>query len=215
LFQITWGNSSGARFPPSVSSSDVFVKILGTTKELLALEIRRPTLSKRPLLEVSNARDLLGPTPPPRHFVEELLGGKSAYETISAPDKVQAWLLTSLSYARDPREKKDRTGPVELSPALAIVFADVFLNFDSYRWSRARGVAKACVVDYGARLRFTRGSDVVDICLCYECDILEVRYKGQSQSEDFDDAHNRLVKSLQAVFPNDRIVQGLPLHGRN
>jgi hypothetical protein len=151
---------------------------------------------------------LLGPPPPPRHFVEELVGGRDAYETVAAPDQVEAWLLTN-SYddeSESCRRKKERAGPVRLSAGLAQKFSSALLDFDTYVWSLDR---KGCIVNYGARLRFTRGSDAVEFLLCYECDVLSVSHAGQAHSADFDCGRAALVAALQEAFPRDKVVTQL------
>ena len=185
--------------------SPVFVELLGTTRELIELKINDPSLMQRPALQLTNADQLLGPTPPPQHFVEEFVGGKDAYETIAKPDKVEVWLLTP----GIEHPKVDRAGPVKLTAATAKAFSDALLNFDSYLWN----VGKQCIMDEGARLRFTRGADTVDIRLCYQCDMLTVAHNGTTKMGDFDNAHDALAKALQAAFPNDETVKNLPLKG--
>jgi len=193
--------------PPN-SRCPAFVEVMGTTKELIELTINDASLIKRPALQITNAAELLGPTPPPQHFVEEFLGGREAYETIARPDKVEAWLLTSRSSGAS---KRDRAGPVKLTPQTSRMFSDVLLNFDSYRW----GVTKNCVMDEGARLRFTRTNGIVDVRLCYECDMLTVSHNGSTKHGDFDPGHNSLVKALQLAFPKDQIVATLKLKGKS
>ena len=228
LFMIGWGEDSRSKIvremlrtnppparadrpnrpfrePPPSSSCPVFIEILGTTKELIELTINDESLFKRKALQLTNAAELLGPLPPPRHFVEELVGGKEAYETIARPDKVEAWLLTS-SYASGTfQEKKDRVGPVKLKQEVARKFSDELLSFDSYFWR----VGKGCMPDYGVRLRFTRSSDTVEFILCYECDILQVTHNSKTQEGNFDPAHAKLVNAIKSVFPNDEAIRNL------
>jgi hypothetical protein len=78
------------------SSNCVFVKILGTTRELLELTVNDASLLNRKPLELPNRSDLLGPLPHPRHFVEKLMGGPVGYETVANPDRVEACLITPL-----------------------------------------------------------------------------------------------------------------------
>lgn len=215
LFMIGWGDSpAGARLralagriPPGRMSA-VSVEILGTNKELISLEIQEPDVLQRPLLQVTNAEELFGSSPPPRHFVEELVGGTDAYETVAAPDRVEAWLLTSsrASESETYRKKKERAGPVRLNRELTQKLSSALLDFNTYVWSLGR---KACIINYGARLRFTRGSDTVEFLLCCECDVLSVSHAGRSQSADFDRGRDALVKALQAAFPRDKIVNQL------
>jgi hypothetical protein len=141
-----------------------------------------------------------------RARVEQLVGGKEAYETITAPDKIEVWLLPSSWADGTFREKKDRKGPVVLEPETTTAFSKALLDFNSYYWD----VAKACIADYGVRLHFTRGKDTVEFLLCYECAMLEVTYNGQTQSKDFNEhCYDKLVKATQAVFPEDQVLQNL------
>ena len=200
LFEIAWGN----RQPPTEFLNPVRVKILGTSKELLALDIRDDSIFQGTPLLVTNASQLLGPIPFPQHFVEELVGGVAAYAAVAFPEKVEAWLLTS--YADEAsRENAPRTKAIQLSPAKAKRFSDPLLGFDSYQWT----ATKMCSPDFGLKLRFTRGKEVVEFRLCYECDILEVTYGGKTKTENFDFAHNQLRKAIQSIFPNDNKVQGI------
>ncbi len=221
LFMVGWGNrpignpavKEVRTLPPGPTRSAVFIEILGTTKEVIEFEIREPSLLKRPPLQLANAAELLGPTPPPRHFVERLFGGKDAYETVAAPNHAEVWLLTSNESGSG---KRDRAGPVTLKSAAAKAFSDPLLDFNSYLW----GMVKNCIPDYGARLRFTRGKDVVDVRLCFECDMLEVTFNGvvqdgRAQGENFDKAHDALVRALQSVFPHDDVVRSLRIKHPN
>jgi hypothetical protein len=220
LFMIGWGeepeipnlpeqlrqlNRPRPNRPPS-DRSPVYVELLGTTRELLELKINDASLFTRPALQLADADKLLGPTPPPKHFVEELVGGPEAFQTIASPDKVEAWLLASDS-GHGGFKKKDRTGPLQLKPENAKAFSDALIDFNSYLWN----VSKDCIMDPGARLRFTRGKDVVDIWLCYECDMLAIIYGGKTKFTDFDPAHKTLVRALQTAFPKDQVVQSLRL----
>jgi hypothetical protein len=218
LFQIGWGGNGAPRriLTPQRpgSNSAVLVEILGTTTELIRLQIRAANLSRRPALQLTNAEELLGPVPEPRHFVEELFGGRVAYETIANPDHVQAWLLTS-SYAEPSlHQKEDRAGPINLTRTAAKAFSETLLDFDSYSWARARGQQKGCIIDYGARLRFTRDQDFVDVHLCFECGVIGISYQGHARQEDFDPSYDALVRALQAVFPSDPVVRKLQRRSR-
>jgi hypothetical protein len=220
LFMIGWGDGPSdalirdrlkqlprpmpRRRPPSYQSP-VFIEILGTTKEVVELNVQDSSFWNRPPLKLTNAAELLGPLPPPRHFVEELVGGPEAYQTIQFPDKVQVWLLTSTHDDDTARGNKDRTGPLQLKTVQAKTFSTALLNFDTYVWQGEKG----CIVDYGARLKFTRGNDTVEVRLCFQCNILEFSHKGSSKFRDFDYGRDPLVKALQSAFPNDTVVKNL------
>lgn len=218
LFRVGWGSRPpnalrvSPRMLPDSVSSWAFVEILGTTKELVELRINNPVFLKRPRLHLPNADELLGPLPPPRRFVEKLVGGTDAYETIEKPDKVEAWLLRSAYDSDGHREKLERAGPVKLTVGAAKDFAAVLLDFDSYIWC---GPSKKCKLDCGARLGFRRGNDSVDVHLCYECDILRFTHQGRSQLKDFGPARDALVRAIQGAFPEDKVVKNLRLRHPN
>ena len=204
LFQVSWG----ARSPTMDVFSPVFVKVLGTTPEVLEFHVRPPMRSRRAALRLTNAEALLGPLPPPRHFVEELFGGTAAYETVASPDKVEAWLLAS----QFPEENDDavarpdvRTAPKLVPKKLAADYAKALLDFNTYHWT----VVKACLPDYGLKLAFTRSGKTVEARVCFECGIVEIVSDGKARTENFDFGHNGLVAATKALFPKDRVVQSL------
>jgi hypothetical protein len=207
LFEIGWGES---RLDSILSECPVYMKILEVTKEMVDFGLHDTSFSKRSELLLTNAEELLGPLPPPRHFVEKLIGGPEAYRTVESPDKVEAWLLTRVFIDEMSLEYRNRSGPLQLNASETKMFSDTLLDFDRYSW---RPDPKKCFIDYGARLRFTRGNDIVGVRLCYACDVVEFSHKGKAQTGDFDPGHNPLVKALQSVFPEDGIARSLKLYG--
>ena len=201
VFRFGWGDSPNQR---PHSCDPVYLELRGDEKRLRGLHINDQSFFTSPPMVLTNSSELLGPLPSPRHFVEELVGGKDAYETIFHPERVEAWLLTSFA-DEDSRENKPRTKAIQLSPAQVKSFYDPLLGFDSYQWT----ATKMCLPDFGLKLCFTRGKKTVEFRLCYECDILEVTFGGKTKSENFDFAHNRLVKAIQSIFPKDKKVQAI------
>jgi len=192
--------------PPS-RMSPVYMEILGTTREIIELDVCDESLFKSAPLQLTNAAELLGPLPPKSHFIEGMVGGKDAYKTVALPDEVEAWLLNGRGAGENIDPLANRTGAVELKTVDAKQFSDALLNFDSYSW----GTAKMCSPEFGVRLRFTRGGDTVEFLLCYECKILEVSHNGkiQTQEMNFDYAEAALVKAIQSVFPDDNAIKKL------
>lgn len=213
LFLIGWESQrqlSMNRLQRPGGLDPVFVEILGTTKELLSLHIRDTNFFLQPPLILTNAGELLGPLPPPRHFVEEFLGGKTAYETVANPDKIEAWLLNTYEDYHEKGLPTERMGPKKLTSGIFgtgidKTFSNILLDFNSYAWTEM----KLCSPDFGLRLRYTRGKDVVEFQLCYDCDILEVSHNGHVQQENFDFIHNKLVKAAQSAFPLDGKIRKL------
>ena len=205
IFEVSWGNQ------PSLvlGMNPIFVKIYGSTKEIISFGFRRDLLKQipfdAPALEVTNTAKLLGALPPPEHFVSKLFGGSAAYETIRSPDYVEAWLLNSATDQREQGKLAERVGPKKLGGHAAKLFSDALLDFNSYAWTEM----KLCSPDFGLRLRFTRGNDKVEFIFCYDCDILEVTHNGHLQQENFDFVHNKLVKAAQNAFPWDGVITKL------
>ncbi|HXI51724.1 MAG TPA: hypothetical protein VNH84_09470 [Candidatus Saccharimonadales bacterium] len=204
LFQISWG----VRPPPADFWSPVRVKLLGSTKQLLELDINDTTLLRRPRLMVTNKAALLGPLPPPRHFVEQLFGGREAYETVASPEQVEAFLLNSRIREEESKLPEIRQGPTRVDLDKARRLSDALLDFDTYQWS----AVKLCSPDYGIKVRFVRGPSVVEALLCFECGIVAVTAKGAIRHENFDFNHNALVKVVQEIFPRDEEITRLELN---
>jgi hypothetical protein len=194
LFRVTWG---GGR------NSQASVEILGSTKQCQGLRISNAELFTGPPLRVTNAAALLGPLPPPQHFVEDFLGGKAAYDTVAAPDRVYAWLLTSQTDAS--QTKTNRTAAMAVDALTSQLISRALTNFASYAWLDE----KSCTPDYGVDLRFVKGAQNVDVLWCAECDHLLVTYNGQSAEKDCDGARPALVRAMQTIFPNDWIIRNL------
>jgi hypothetical protein len=209
IFRVTWGGGRTVKPGSSPTPVQVSVELLGSTKECIGLRIQNTEWLKAPPLRVTNAAALLGPAPPPQHFVEEFLGGKAAYETVAKPERVFAWLLTS---ATDGSESKtDRTTAIAVDATTAATFARTLTDFNSYSWLDE----KACAPDYEVRLRFVKGAENVDFLLCYDCDHLQVTHNSQMVEKDCDAARIALVQAIKAVFPVDEVIKNLKLLNPN
>jgi hypothetical protein len=202
VYMVNWSKTS--YLIPGMNP--VFVKIYGPTKGLLSLGFRGDMLGQIPFvsppLTVTNATALLGPLPPPDHFVKQLFGGGAAYETVQSPDYVEAWLLNTGPDEDEDGKQTVRVGPKKLWTWTAKSFSNILLDFNSYAW----GEMKLCAPDFGLRLRFARGDDHVEFLFCYNCDILEVAHNGHKRQENFDFAHDQLVGAVQSAFPWDGTV---------
>ena len=209
LFRVTWGGGRGPQPSSARTGVQVSVDILGSTKQCVGLHIQNPALFKGPPLQITNTAALLGPPPPPQHFVEQFLGGKAAYDAVAKPDRVAVWLLSS--QADDAGNKTDRTPPVAVDVNTIALLSRALTDFNSYSWVEEKG----CAPDYGVRLRFTRGGENVDVLWCYNCDHLQVTHNGQSAEQDCDEARSALVQAIKTVFPRDEIIRNLSLLNPN
>ena len=200
LFQITWGDKK----PPMDAFNPVRIKLLGTTREVLEFNLRDPSISRRPPLVLTNADELLGPLPPPRHFVQELIGGKSSYQTVASPDRIEASLLNQFSDEGTER-LSPRSKPFAVPTAQATRLSALLVDFDSYAWT----LQKMCSLDYGVKLTFIRKEQRIDVLLCLECDWLSFRADGREKGENFDFVHDDLARIVKELFPRDERIQKL------
>ncbi|MDB6026979.1 MAG: hypothetical protein JWM68_3202 [Verrucomicrobiales bacterium] len=210
VYLVAWGGGRESR-------DSVFVQFLGTTKEMVTLGMGGNFALNRPPLVLTNVEELLGPMPPPQFFVEELVGGKEVYAILENPEEVEIALLSKLEMDTNRlstlcgslfKPKVDRVGPIKLKPEAVKAFTDSLLSFDSYLW----GISNDCMSDFGARLKFKRGTNTVEVLLCYECDMVEIKHGFDipgPQPGHFDNAHGKLVKAIQDVFPQDQIIRDL------
>jgi hypothetical protein len=204
LFVISWGE----RPPPRDFMNAARVKLLGSTKELLELDVQEDAGWKRPRLVVTNKAELLGPLPSPRHFIEELFGGRETTRIVEAPEQVTGFVLNSRFDNEESTLPEIRRGPVSISKIAARQLTKILLDFDTYYW----GAMKLCDPDYGAKVRFSRGGKIVEVLFCFECDILEVTANGATRHADFNFNHNALAKIFKRIFPRDGKIQTLQIN---
>jgi hypothetical protein len=217
VFEIAWGDTRKETVLPSGikiqrprrqpdRNAPVFIKILGTTQEIIELHLGDHSLLKRPALKIDRAADLLGPIPSARHFVEQLFGGKTAYETIENPDDAEACLLWQDFAAGGIY--RDRPDSKRLTAEQAAQLAATLLDFDTYDWGLS-GWMNGCLVEFGVRIKFIKDRDTVEMRFCFTCNILEIVHKNHSRGEDFRHGRNALVMTIQSVFPEDQIIKNL------
>jgi hypothetical protein len=184
------------------------IEILGSTKQCLALRINSDLLAAPPL-QVTNAARLLGTPPPPQHFVEELLGGPSAYDTVAHPDHASAWLLGNPADGSDT--KVNRTPATAVDSATLPLLSRTLTDFNSYSWLAENG----CPADYGVRLQFAKGADNVEILWAADCDHLQITHEGHTTEKDCDAARVALIQAFKAIFPTDATINKLSLLNPN
>ncbi|OWK45465.1 hypothetical protein [Fimbriiglobus ruber] len=140
--------------------------------------------------------------------VTTLLGGPDAVTTIQKADKVEAYRLDPKPGAVEPAVVGDA---VPVPAPLATKIATALTADSTYAWDFAKG----CKPNYGVRLSFFRGSDRVDVFLCFECDLLRADHNGaRGAAKDFDPGRPAFVKAVKELFPKDPVVQALNEIGR-
>jgi len=118
---------------------------------------------------------------------------------------VEAFVLSSRFGEEESKLPGIRQGPIRAVRDKARRLSDVLLDFDTYQWT----VTKLCSPDYGVKVRFLRGTSLVEVLFCFECDILAVTANGATREENFDFNHNALVKVVQEIFPRDEKIARL------
>ena len=136
----------------------------------------------------------------------KLYGGDAGFAVLQKPERIEAFRVS------DPRRSNEpivTEGPVAVTGSVAQELVSVLSSHQPYGWDYAKG----CVPEWGARLSFYRGTDRVDILLCFQCDLLMVSLNGTQTTgdvEDFDPIRPQLVRAVKAIFPNDPELQALP-----
>jgi hypothetical protein len=96
----------------------------------------------------------------------------------------------------------------------------LFTDAKSYTWNHVpdeHGLVseKMCLPDYGVLLTFRDGKQVVQIALCFQCDLFAVFVGGGenprrvNSEEDFDLIRGQLIEVARALFPNDEEIRTL------
>ncbi|MEJ7594994.1 MAG: hypothetical protein WKF77_26000 [Planctomycetaceae bacterium] len=80
------------------------------------------------------------------------------------------------------------------------------LDASSYEWDSVKG----CIPTPGVLIQFKKGSEVVDVLFCFECDNLAAYYNGViAGGEDFDNARGTFLSVIKELFPDDNVIQEL------
>jgi hypothetical protein len=145
-------------------------------------------------------------TPAPTPELLKLYGGRNGFAVIQKPDRIEAFRVSDPKRSNEPIVTE---GPVAVTATVAQELVSVLSSHQAYGWDYAKG----CVPEWGVRLAFYRGTDRVDILLCFQCDLLMVSLNGTETTrdvEDFDPIRPNLVRAIKQIFPNDPALQSLP-----
>jgi hypothetical protein len=146
--------------------------------------------------------------------VRQMYGGATGGRALSKPDRVDVYRLGKL-----PDDVNWRTatvsdypilaGPAAMPEPIAKEVTALLSDPSSFLWDEA----KACIPRPGIRLDFIRGSDRLEVLLCFECDILISYINGRlAGGEDFDPVRPSLVRAVGSLFPDDAVIQALREH---
>jgi hypothetical protein len=101
-------------------------------------------------------------------------------------------------------------GPVRIPKHDVAAIKEALTDARSFGWN----YGKSCLPAPGVRMTFTKDNQSVDVLYCFACNILGVYSKNKFVGgEDFDTIRPTLVRSLQRLYPYNRLIQGLPETG--
>jgi hypothetical protein len=142
--------------------------------------------------------------------VNELItatGGPASFAILQHPTQVQAFTIKDESPHRYPTaaDYPITAGPILLHPALSTNISEILCSQKTYYQGED---AKGCMPLFGVRLRFSLGTNAVDVLLCMSCNILMFMPEGkEAQVKDFDPGRPAIVRFLKTVFPDDKVIQ--------
>jgi hypothetical protein len=113
-----------------------------------------------------------------------------------------------------------RGAAMAVPPSQVAKLRKLFSDSKSYTWHHVpdeHGLVseKACTPDYGLLLTLRDGQRVVQIALCFQCDLFAVFVGEGAQprrvnvEEDFDFVRPQLVEIARSLFPHDEDIQAL------
>ena len=138
--------------------------------------------------------------------LSEVFGSGRAIETVKRASSVKAFRLRPDTYHKTLSGFETTTGPVDVPAISRSWLRNVLLDRSAYAWDSS----KACQPVYGVRLQFQHERDVVDVLLCFQCDVLTVYHNGTAVGgEDFDNIRFPLVSIVTRLFPDDAEIQSL------
>ena len=144
----------------------------------------------------------------PSSQVTKLYGGPSAIYTVQHSASIQAYRLASPSeHVQSLADYKMSAGPIAVPESTVTKLRDILMDDEVYLWD----VKKSCgEPNYGVRFQFQKGSDSVDVLICFDCDMLGVYHNGQAVDyEDCDLVRAQLIAISKELFPDDPVIQSL------
>jgi hypothetical protein len=154
---------------------------------------------------------------PNDEFISKVFGKKEIFDAFVAAQQVTAQRL----HWRD----RNQISPDELSnynrgPSVSVSTSQVrrlrrlLQRASSYQWS----FQKNCLPDYGVIITFRDRQRVIQVALCFNCNMLGVFDGGDDKARsvntesDFDPMRSDLVAIVKKIFPDDPEIQDLENH---
>lgn len=144
---------------------------------------------------------------PPVEELKPVFGDAGAMDVIDDATSVSAYRIVQPNENLEALEDFEMAaGPIQVSNALASRLRAILFDPLTYDWDDVSG----CLPNYGMRIQFQRGQDVVDLLFCLECDIVDVFHNGECVGGGlFSKGAARLVAIAKVLFPDDEAIQEL------
>jgi hypothetical protein len=144
-----------------------------------------------------------------RPDVVSLFGGEGGFAIVASPTKVEAFRVAPKGKLESwqAADYVDQSGPITLPPVLASSVSAALTAPGSYDW-HPDGM-KACPTLYNVRLAFYRGTDRIDVYLCFGCHDMLVLKDGKESGKDFTRIRPTLLKAVRQLFSADPEIQRL------
>ena len=223
IFDIEWRPCGAV----NQHTGSVTVAVLGHTKELLNLDIGTVAFSSEAALAITNLGETYAasvqkvatnagtypypwrrpryappldlPTAQQRPWLEAFFSRHGSLEPLKDPDKVEAYLFNEYDSLKvmQPSESLVALGPVPVKTEIARNLADLVLDFGIYAWE-LEGFAP----EYRVRIRFSKGTNTVEVLVNNEQDCLQVRVNGHGGPDlTCLPAQARMADFTQKLFP--------------
>lgn len=133
--------------------------------------------------------------------------GTNASKTILLAEKITPFLLYPFKHDGETfagyavRKKGNELTQNEIGILKKIICSDKNYIFDN--------LMKNCMFTPILGLEFKKGTQIVQVLICLDCDVWRFVGQNLNKEEDFDAVHQMIVNYLRQIFPTDSIVKQL------
>ena len=149
--------------------------------------------------------------------IVKLFGGQEGWKPLKDPVRVEAFRVDPYASLKDSGDSDDEStkefagfkitaGPVKVDEKTATKLMQTLSQPDIYGWDFAKG----CEFSPGVGVRFVGADSTTELLFCFSCDEFRIVRDGKRVGgEDTDGARTALVNIAKAIFPKDKVIQGL------
>ena len=131
--------------------------------------------------------------------------GMNASKTIVQAEQITPFLLYPFKHDGETfagytvRKKGALLTQNEIISLKKIICSDRNYAFDN--------LMKNCTFTPILGLEFKKGTQIVQVLICLDCDVWRFVGHNLNKEEDFDIAHERMINYLRQIFPTDAVVK--------